>query len=282
MTPAVATARTTDQLIESLTEGIARLATSDAWRDWLDMQRTFHRYSFNNCLLIAMQCPEASQVAGFHAWHHLGRRVRKGEKAIKILAPVTRRLHADEDAATEQAPRRAVVGFRAVAVFDVAQTDGEPLAAIPCDRLTADASGELVDRLLRIAEEIGYSVEVTDDLPGQRNGDCRFDTKTIRVRASNAAAQRVKTLAHELAHALLHDEGTTPREVAELEAESVAYVVSQTLDLDSSAYSFGYVATWAGGTEEAIRGIRASGERISRAARRILAAEGAASPKAAA
>lgn len=111
------------------------------------------------------------------------------------------------------------------------------------------------------------------DRQTQRNGDCNFLTHSIRVRETLAPAQRVETLAHEVAHAILHSDGRTPRELAELEAESVAFVVcGRGLGLDTSDYSFGYVATWAGGSREAVDAIRASGDRISRASRRILAA----------
>ena len=265
------TARPVEELIASLEAGIANLSTSEAWREWLDTQRAFHRYSFGNCLLIARQRPDATQVAGFHAWRQLGRWVRKGETAIRILAPMTRTREVETDGG-ESEKVTSLLGFRVAFVFDISQTDGRDLPATPCQRLTGDNGEAMWVGLADVAAELRYSILVTNDLPGERNGDCCFETKTIRVRASNAPAQRVKTLAHELAHALLHEDGTTPRAVAELEAESVAYVVCQGLDLDSSAYSIGYVAHWAGGSEEAITGIRASGDRISRASRTILAA----------
>jgi antirestriction protein ArdC len=262
---------TTDELLQSLTEGIAELGSQESWTKWLDAQRVFHKYSFNNGLLIARQCPQATRVAGFQAWRQLGRCVRKGEKAIRILAPVTRR---DEVTGDNGEPQKvaSLVGFRAAAVFDLSQTDGDELPQSPCRRLTEDAPAEAWDALKEIAQDFGYSVTLSEELPDERNGDCNFVTHSIRVLGCLAPAQQIKTLTHELAHALLHSDGQTPREVAELEAESVAYVVCGSgLGIDSREYSLGYVAGWAGGSKDAIEGIRRSGERISRAARRILA-----------
>src|SRR4029077_21024295 len=139
-------------------------------------------------------------------------------------------------------------------------------------RLTGDDAGSRFTRVVKVGATLGYSVEASE-LPGERNGDCTFELKRIRVREGLEPAQSVKTLAHELAHAILHSEadcsGLT-RAAAELEAESVAFVVCNDLGLDSSAYSFGYIATWAGGGEDADKAISASAQRINRAARSIL------------
>jgi hypothetical protein len=119
-------------------------------------------------------------------------------------------------------------------------------------------------------------IQAKDYLDGSRNGDCNHSTKAIRVEVRNEPAQQVKTLAHELSHAILHgDDFTGSREIAELEVESVAYIVCQNFGLDSGAYSFGYVASWIGGGPEAIKAITASGQRIVRAVRQILDSESA-------
>ena len=209
------------ELIEKLTEGIRNLTSSEEWQRHLDFQSKFHRYSFNNVLLIAAQCHEASQVAGFNAWRKINRFVRKGGKAIWILAPMVYKNAEAGDGEPEKVIRR----FKFVPVFDVAQT----------------------------------------------NGGCCHSEHRIRVETRNTPAQRVKTLAHEIAHALLH-ETFDSRALAEMDAESAAYVVCQALGIDSSDYSFGYVATWAGGGEQAISGIKASCERIQRTAATILRA----------
>jgi antirestriction protein ArdC len=255
------------ELLTRLTQGIAELTRSDRWRRHLDCQARFHRYSFGNVVLIAAQRPDASRVAGFNAWRHLGRSVKKGEKAIWILAPLVTRKATEPD--DEAETRRPVRGFKYVPVFDLSQTEGEELVAA-CNKLEEDEPTACFGRLADVARSFGYSVEVTH-LRGGTNGDCAFDLRRIRVEAGNAPAQRVKTLAHEIAHALLHED-SHDRPLAELEAESTAYVVCQRLGVDSGAYSFGYVAVWAGGGEEAIAGIRASCGRIQHASARILQA----------
>ncbi len=259
----------TAEALSALTEGIAALSSTAAWKQYLDAARLFHDYSFANTLLILRQAPSATQVAGFHTWRRLGRFVRRGEHGIWILAPVTRR-RGDKDTADDEqdATRRAVVGFRAVAVFDLSQTDGEPLPEI-ATRLVGDDHADAFQRLVQVATAIGYAVSI-EELPGERNGDTTFDARRIRVRSDIALAQMVKTLCHELAHALLHDGFDGARELAECEAESVAYVVCAGLGLDSSEYSFGYVAGWAAGADEAIKAITASGNRIQQAANTII------------
>ena len=264
-----------EDIIRRLEAGIAQLTTSQAWTEWLTVQRRFHQYSANNVLLIRLQCPEATRVAGFRRWLELGRHVRKGEKGIAILAPIVRRAKVvDEDTGQERVIVGAPSNFRIAHVFDISQTDGDELPEHPAQRLSGDDPDGSYDGLVAVARGIGYSVQ-EDFLPGGTNGVCRFGSKTITVDPSNDPIQMVKTLAHELGHAILHDPDggwLGSRELAELEAESVAFVVGDGLGLDTSAYSFGYVATWAGGGDEAVRGIAASAQRISRAARQILEA----------
>jgi hypothetical protein len=252
-----------DHLLDTLTEGIESLTTSDAWRSHLEVQGRFHRYSFSNALLICAQDPGASRVAGFVTWKKLGRSVLKGERAIWILAPMTGRRSSADDGEEH----RPIIGFRPVPVFDVAQTEGEPLPEV-CRTLRGDDPTAWFARLTACAGAMGYSV-VSTELPGAANGDCAFALRRIRVECRNEPAQQVKTLAHELAHALLH-EGTDDRPLAELEAESTAYVVCRTLGFDTGDYTFGYVACWAGGGPEAVARIKASGARIQRAATVIL------------
>ena len=253
------------ELIEKLAEGISNLTTSEEWQRHLDFQSKLHRYSFNNVVLIAAKRHEANQVAGFNAWAKMNRFVRRGEKAIWILAPIVYKNAEAEDGE----PENVIRGFKFVPVFDVAQTDGEGLPTI-CNRLDGDDPAERYATLLGVARSVGFSVEERE-FDGSTNGDCSHAERRIRVETRNTPAQRVKTLAHEIAHALLH-ETFDSRGLAELEAESTAYVVCQALGIDSSGYSFGYVATWAGGGEQAIAGIRASCERIQRSAATMLRA----------
>jgi antirestriction protein ArdC len=251
------------ELLAHMEEGIAALTSSDAWRDHLVLQSRFHRYSYGNVVLIASQNRRATQVAGFHTWRRLNRRVGKGEKAIWILAPmVSRRTEPGDGEET-----RVIRGFKYVPVFDIAQTHGQGPPSI-CTKLSGDDPGCFYHQLQAMARSIGYGVE--DHRFGDAtNGDCSPSLRRIRVEARNSPAQRVKTLSHELAHALLH-ERVEDRALAELEAESTAYVVCQAIGIDTGAYSFGYVATWAGGGQQAIVSIKASCERIQKAAADIL------------
>jgi antirestriction protein ArdC len=259
---------TTDrsELLASLTEGISNLTSSEEWQRYLDCQSRFYRYSASNVMLILTQRNDATRIAGFNAWKKLDRFVRKGEKAIWIIAPMRRRV-ADDDKSDEE--KQTIRGFKWVPVFDIASTDGEELPTA-CNKLSGDDPAGLFAQLTGVAESIGYLVEDAS-LDYGVNGDCTYALKRIRVEVSNLPAQRVKTLAHELAHALLH-EGGKNRALAEMEAESTAYVVCQALGIDSGDYSFGYVTTWAGGGEEAIAGITASCQNIQGAASTILGA----------
>jgi antirestriction protein ArdC len=262
----------TREAVAKLEAGIARLAAEADWRRYLDTQRRFHRYSFNNVLLIGLQKPEATQVAGFHTWLSMGRAVRKGEKGIWILAPRTRREEDDETGDK----RTIVTGFHAVPAFDVSQTDGEPLAAPEGPRLLeGDGVDGAYEALELVARSIGYTVAAVEPAQlenRQANGECQSSTRQIRISDEIGPAQRIKTLAHELGHALMHGDRDRPatRELIELEAESVAYVVTEAIGLDASGYSWAYVLGWAGGGEEAIKGIRESGNRIQKASAFIL------------
>jgi len=258
-----------DEALDRLTSGIAQLTTSDAWRAWLGVQARFHRYSFANTVLILVQQPAATRVAGFGAWRRLARVVRRGERAIWILAPVTRRVAADDTAEAPERASRVVTAFRPVPVFDQAQTDGDPLPEV-CTRLTGDEPSGAYAGLVQVAAAICFTVE-DHAFGGETNGDCTHALRRIRVRPDLAPAHRVKTLCHELAHALLHADATD-RPLAELEAESVAFIVCDVLGIDTGAWSFGYVATWSGGRDQAIAAIKAAGARIQRTADRILSA----------
>lgn len=257
-----------DRLLEELTAGVAELTTSARWEHFLDVQSRFHRYSFLNTLAIQLQRPDATRVAGFHTWRQLGRAVRKGEKGIAILAPVVRRVRVEDEDGSTHLLVGAPTAFRVVHVFDVSQTGGDDLPAI-VEPLHGDDPGGTYSRLIEVANSLGYTVE-EDYLPGERNGDCNFAEHRIRVEVTNDEVMQVKTLAHEIAHAMLH-EGFADRALAELEAESVAFVVCRSLVIESASYSFGYVAHWAGGGTEAIARIKAAGARIQQSADAILA-----------
>jgi antirestriction protein ArdC len=262
---------TTEDLLEQLRTGIADLASSEAWVAWLCAARKFHRYSFSNQLLIALQRPDATQVGGYRKWQQFGRQVRKGEKGIAIIAPCVHKVRGttvDGDRQDETDVR--VTGFTCAHVFDIAQTDGDPLPEI-CTQLLGDDPVDAFHMLETAARALDFTVDVVP-LSDSLNGDCNHAIHRIRVSADVSPMQRVKTLSHEIAHAWLHGPDRVPadmpRGVKELEAESVAYIVCQEFGIDSSQYTFGYVAGWAG--DCASNAISTSAHRIAQAARVIL------------
>jgi hypothetical protein len=257
------------ELLDQLADGVLALTSSPAWARWLSVSRRFHRYSFQNQILILSQRPEATWVAGYRGWVRLGRQVRQGERAIRILAPC---LVTPTTSAGEPPTTPTVLGFRVARVFDLAQTEGAELPQ-PARPLLGPGSAAELGRLARQTVGLGFELQFTP-LRGSRNGDCSHALRRIRVSSELSGAHQLKTLAHELAHARLHGpDFQGSRALAELEAESVAYLACQELGVDSSDYSFGYVASWSGGGPEAARLIAATGGRILRAVRSILEAE---------
>ncbi|MDP3713773.1 MAG: ArdC-like ssDNA-binding domain-containing protein [Mycobacteriales bacterium] len=283
-----------------LLDAVAQLTSADGWQQMLRTAAALPTYSPHNILLITTQRPDATAVAGFNTWKQVGRAVRKGEKGIAILAPVLRRSSqsalergtpADSPAAPSpdgtpsQAPdggeagsvARRLSGFRIVHVFDISQTDGPDLPAPPeAVRLEGDAPTGLIDGLSEQIIGEGYQlIRHHFDVPHpgleRANGVTDYFAKTVLIRPGLSDAQASKTLAHELGHVLLHAPGSRPagltREQAEVEAESVAYVVTSAHGLDSSSYTVPYVAGWAG-TDPAL--VARSAERVLTTARTVL------------
>jgi antirestriction protein ArdC len=248
---------------------VLTLTSSDGWERWLKFCRQFRQYSFHNQVMILSQRPEATWVAGYSSWKQLGRQVRRGECGIRILAPSWRPEPTVHDDTGEPIELDRVRCFRVVRVFDVSQTEGSELPR-PLHQIDDGVRQVELDLLLSRAGEAGFSVEFWE-LRGDRNGDCSHTLRRIRIDRRLPPAQVVKTLAHELAHALLHGgDFAGSRALAELEAESVAYISCRDLGIDSSAYSFGYVASWAGGGQEAARAVATAGSRVIRAAGLIV------------
>jgi hypothetical protein len=231
---------TKQYLLDDLAQEVLRLCESERWHRYLAAQARFHRYSPRNVLLISMQRPQASQVAGFATWRALGRTIKRGEKAISILAPIMRTPSDPDD-------DQARIGFRWVNVFDISQTQGDALPS-PVVLLDGHDPSDIEAHFTSLTSDLGYHLRY-DPLPDGVNGELRWSSSTIVVHPENPPLQRIKTIAHELGHALLHErEGDRRR--AEMEAESVAFVVLQALGIDSSAYSAGYIASWIGDATE--------------------------------
>lgn len=245
-----------DKLAALLDEGHSERLTA-----LLKTMARFHRYSFHNVTLIAMQYPTATRIAGFRTWRSMGRFVRRGEKGIAILAPIIGR-RALEVGADESEPQKAIVAFRAVHVFDVAQTDGEPLPEV------AQASGDPGDRLSALKAAIvgaGISLEYADDLDGALGTS---HGGRIRIRTGLMPAEELIVLAHEWGHELLHrgDDRPASRDTRELEAEAVAFVVGEAVGLSAGEAARDYLHLYRGDRD----GLAASLDRIQRAAAIIL------------
>jgi antirestriction protein ArdC len=247
-----------DDSLDTLAKAVDDVRASEAFKAYLAVQARFHRYSWHNSMLIAMQRPDATRVAGYKTWQSLGRQVCKGERGIMIFAPCPWKRETD-DGETEQG-----IYFRAVHVFDVGQTDGNDLPDV--DVPTVDtACDDLLAKLRRVADERGIAVnfaKLSGGLFGVSKGG------TIDVDNGHATGQQAKTLAHELAHEALHKTDRTglTRSVAELEAESVAYVVCTHFGLDVEVRASRYIALWNGDS----KALRASLERIAKTARDII------------
>ena len=237
----------------------------------------------SNVLLITAQRPDATRVAGYSTWKKLGRQVRRDEHGIAILAPVTYRTPAGETEAAEHVEPseqgstaegedtsrpRHLRAFRVAHVFDIAQTEGDDLPEVRPATLEDAAPEDVFARLVELLHADGYQLLRADCSPA--NGRTHFLSRTVVVRADLPPAQALKTLAHELAHVRLHEAAEHRqggRAVAEVEAESVAYLVCAAAGIESAAYSFPYVARWADGD---VALVRSTASRAVACAQRII------------
>jgi hypothetical protein len=263
---------------EQLTAGVLELVKGESWQAMLAAAARFHTYSWRNCLLILVQMPDASRVAGYRTWQSLGRQVRKGERGIAVLAPVTYRRDNEGEKAeeVEDSPARSIRGWKIEHVFDIGQTDGEPLPAIEVNHVEGGAPEGMWYDLATQVGAAGFTLlrEAPEHLSAL--GSMNRAEMAVRVRENLGAAQACKTLCHELAHVELGhgtETCTDSRSRGEVEAESVAYVVAVASGLDTSSYSLPYVAGWAEPGKEA-EVMANTAERVIATARRILDALG--------
>lgn len=257
------------EITEKLEQGVKDVFTSDKYMEYLKFMGKFHNYSFNNCVLIMMQMPTATLVAGYKAWQtKFGRQVRKGERGIKILAPCPHKKTIETEDGDEEEIRWT--SFRTTTVFDVSQTDGDDLPTGCTNRLTGDVDG-YDDLLSKLAEIAPVSVNF-DEIEGSANGYYSRVEEQIVVQHGMSEQQTVKTLVHEIAHAVLHsedgEESEADRFTKEVQAESVAYTVCSALGLDTSDYSFGYVAGWS--SDKDMKELTASMEVIRKTAANLI------------
>lgn len=277
------------EITEKLEQGIKELFESEKYKAYLNTMSKFHNYSFNNTMLIAMQKPDATLVAGFKAWQkNFDRHVKKGEKGIRILAPapykikeerdkidpVTQELLLDKDGN----PQKEEVGitipaFRAVSVFDVAQTDGKPIPELAAKELLSDVEG--YQDMIRAVEAISPVPIELEEIAGDSKGYYDREAKRIAVQENMSEGQTLKTMIHEVAHSKLHskeveqdEQMKKDRNTKEVEAESIAYTVCQHFGVDTSDYSFGYIAGWSSGRDT--KELRASMDTIRRTASELI------------
>ena len=280
------------EITDRLEQGITELFESERYKEYLRVMSKFHNYSFNNTLLIAMQKPDASLVAGFSAWkNNFGRNVMKGQKGIKIIAPSPYKVK-QEMKKLDPHTQQPIIGkdgkpvteemeitipaYKVVSVFDVSQTEGKELPDIAVDELTGDV--ERYRDFFATLEKTSPVPIGFEQIPGSSHGYYHLEDKRIAIQEGMSELQTLKTAIHEIAHAKLHDidlnapeneqQPRATRRTREVEAESVAYTVCQHYGLDTSDYSFGYVAGWSSGRE--LSELKSSLETIRSAAAEII------------
>ncbi len=279
------------EITERLEAGIQELFNSEKFKTWLNTMSRFHDYSLNNTILICMQKPDASLVAGYTAWQkNFGRQVQKGEKAIKILAPtpykkkmevdkqdpMTGEILKNPDGSSQKETKEILMpAFKVVSVFDVSSTEGRPIPTLGVEEL-----GGNVRQFEAFFEALERSCPVRvsfEDIAGGAKGYFHTVENRIALQEGMSEAQTVKTMIHEMTHQKLHSidpkaidlaEPKLTRNSKEVEAESVAYTVCQHFGIDTSDYSFAYIAGWSHGKDTPE--LKASMDRIRRAANEMI------------
>lgn len=257
-----------DSIMQSLESGVEELFTSNCYQEFLKTMAKFHNYSFNNTMLIAMQRPDATLVTSYKNWQSMGRQVMKGEKGITIIAPAPYKKMKEKEVLDEN--QRPIMGtdgkpkteqvevtvphFKAVTVFDIAQTSGEPIQTLAPELLTAAVQD--FDSFMQAIQKISPVPIRFDEIDGNANGYYHNADKEIVIKKGLSESQTLKTAIHETVHAKLHDKEIMEslgvekdRLTKEVEAESVAYCVCSSFGLDTSDYSFPYIAGWSSSRE---------------------------------
>ena len=279
------------EITDKLEEGLKELFESEKYKNYLSTMSKFHNYSFNNTFLIALQRPDASLVAGYQAWQkNFNRHVKRGEKGIRILAPapykikeerdkldpVTGEIMLDKDGMpqTEEVEVK-IPAFRAVSVFDVAQTEGEPLPELEAKELLSTVEGyeDFIKAVTYVAPvPIGF-----EDIPGASKGYFNIGENRIAVQEGMSESQTLKTMVHETAHSMLHNKEVNKEDILapakdrntkEIEAESIAFTVCRHFGIDTSEYSFSYIAGWSSGRD--MKELKSSLDTIRRTASELI------------
>ena len=251
-----------------LEQGLKALFESEHYKDYLKTMSKFHNYSFNNTILIAMQMPDATFIAGYKAWQKkFDRHVKKGEKGIRILAPSSYKKNMEQDVIKTSNPLPQTINdgntlkesaevtvrfFHPISVFDISQTEGPALNLLMCPELNGCVSN--YDTFLTAITTTSLVPITFEDIGSGSKGYFSPTNQKIVIQSNMSETQTVKTLIHELAHSLIHDKNNridipvistkSTRSTKEVEAESIAYTVCQYFNIDTSEYSFEYIAGW--------------------------------------
>lgn len=258
------------EIVDKLEQGLKEVFESDNYKNYLNTMAKFHNYSLNNTLLINQQAPNATRVAGFESWkNNFNRHVKKGERGIKIIAPAPYTMKVTKDVIDPKTgevvfdengdPKKAEVqvkipAFKVTTVFDISQTEGEPLPSLGVNELSGNVemANDIKDSLFKISPvPIKFG-----EIDGGSKGFYSLSDKYIKVKEGMSDTQTLKTMVHEISHAMLHDPDRIKENPSlqqpgnrEVEAESIAYIVCQHFGIDTSDYSFGYIAGWSEGRE---------------------------------
>lgn len=242
--------------LNRIEEGLATINTDEDWLKYLVFQSQFYNYSFRNTMLIYLQNPEASYVKGYKAWNKLGRYVKKGAKGLAILAPCYRKVEdfkepenksEYQDSEGEKVAKKVISGFRVAYVFDIADTDGSDEYLPVLIKGLAGNSEQEKEIYEKLKAFISTEHPVQEVTGTASKGSYNLETGVISVRSDVEYLQKVKTILHEYAHSIdfaMNPDESISRNRRELVAESVAFVVSLRLGLDTSRYSMGYIKSW--------------------------------------
>lgn len=262
------------ELSDKLVQGIKGYLQSDKYKELLNNMNKFHKYSFQNCILIGLQCPYASLVTTYPKWKKLNKQVKKGEHGIKIFVPIRKVVDIETKQKDEngnilkdefgneivRTEQRTYLKYKIGNVFDISQTEQmkgkKELSLSPVKMLNEEIQN--FDRVFNILKEISKVDIMIEKISGSANGYYSNKEKKIVINEGMSSSQTIKTTIHEIAHSILHvdEHAEKSRNVKELQAESVAYIVCQHYGIDTSDYSFGYVGTWMKDEEQLLENLK--------------------------
>jgi len=239
------------EAIQKLEQGVKEIFTSEKYEEFLKTYSKFHKYSINNSILILMQRPDATNIASFQTWKKLGRQINKGEKGIKVLVPIPYKYEKEVESKTgdKEVIELSGTSFRVGNVFDISQTSGKELPKLTTDLKEYSAEIELA--IDAVAKTSKVPVRFESDMPHDKKGYYSINNKEIVINDNMSDTQTFKTLIHEIAHSKIHAKDLKKYNAneREVQAESIAYVVCNTYGIDTSEYSFGYIAGWGSNKE---------------------------------